>query len=251
VLKIEDLSVEISGRKVLNHVGLSIPKGEIHALFGPNGSGKTSLIHTILGFPSCEVISGKIWFDGVDITHMPINKRVNLGIGVAFQHPPVIRGVKLGDVLRSFVEGKGGATKRFRIAQAVNFPIEFLDRDLNLGFSGGEIKRSEILQVLAQRPKFVIFDEPDSGVDVENLEVVGKTINNFLGRRSGLIVTHLGHILRYMNANLAHVLIGGRIACSGKSSKVLSQILKEGYKWCERCLREKEIEECRRKRRKR
>ena len=251
VLKTEDLSVEIAGKRILCNVDLTVPKGEVHALFGQNGSGKTSLIQTILGFPSCKVISGKIWFDGVDITHMPINERVKLGIGIAFQHPPVIRGVKLGDVLRSLVEGKGGGTKRLRLAQAVNFPIEFLDRELNLGFSGGEIKRSEILQVLAQKPKFVIFDEPDSGVDVENLEVVGKTVNNFLGRRSGLIVTHLGHILRYVNANLAHVLIGGRIACSGKSSKVLSQILKEGYKWCEKCLREREIEECMEKRKKR
>lgn len=239
MLKIEDLSVEIAGRKILNHVELSIPKGEIHVLFGPNGSGKTSLIQTILGFSSCKVISGKIRFDGVDITRMPINERVKLGIGIAFQRPPAIRGVKLGGVLRSFVEGKGGARKRLRLAQAMNFPIEFLNRDLNLGFSGGEIKRSEILQVLAQEPKFVILDEPDSGVDVENLEVIGKTINNFLEGRSGLIVTHFGHILNYVEADVDHVLIGGRIACSGKSPKVLSQILSEGYKWCEKCVIER------------
>ena len=252
VLKLEDLSVEIAGKRILNHVDLAVPKGEVHVLFGPNGSGKTSLIQTILGFSSCKVISGKIWFDGVDITHMPINERVKLGIGVAFQNPPTIRGVKLGHIVRSFVGGEGQAARKdIGLARAVNFPIEFLDRDLNLGFSGGEVKRSEILQVLAQRPKFVILDEPDSGVDVENLEVIGKTINNFLQRRSGLIVTHLGHILNYVNADVAHVLIGGRVACSGKSTKVLSQILKEGYKWCERCLRERGIEECRRKRRKR
>jgi len=252
VLKLEDLSVEIAGKRILNHVDLAVPEGKVHVLFGPNGSGKTSLIQTILGFSSCKVVSGKIWFDGVDITNMPINERVKLGIGVAFQNPPTIRGVKLGHVVRSFLEGKGRAARKdIGLARAVNFPIEFLDRDLNLGFSGGEIKRSEILQVLAQKPKFAILDEPDSGVDVENLEVIGKAINNFLEGHSGLIVTHLGHILNYVKADVGHVLIGGRVACSGKSTKVLSQILKEGYKWCERCLREREIEECRGKRRRR
>jgi len=252
VLKIEDLSVEIAGKRILCNVDLTVPKGEVHVLFGPNGSGKTSLIQTILGFSSCKVVSGKILFDGVDITHMPINERAKLGVGVAFQNPPAIRGVKLGHIVRSFLEGEGRAARKdIGLAQAVNFPIEFLDRDLNLGFSGGEIKRSEILQMLAQKPKFVILDEPDSGVDVENMEVVGKTINNFLQGRSGLIVTHLGHILNYVKADVAHVLIGGRVACSGRSTKVLNQILKEGYKWCERCLRERGIEGCRKKRRKR
>lgn len=244
VLKIEDLSVEIAGKRILCNVDLTVPKGEVHALFGPNGSGKTSLIQTILGFSSCKVVSGKIWFDGVDITHMPINERVKLGIGIAFQHPPAIRGVKLGDVVRSFVEGKSGAAKRLRLVRAVNFPIEFLNRDLNLGFSGGEIKRSEILQVLAQKPKFVILDEPDSGVDVENLELIGKTINSFLERRSGLIVTHFGHIFHHVEADLAHVIIDGRVACSEKADRVLKQILDEGYKWCEECIRKRRIEKC-------
>lgn len=251
ILKIEDLSVEIAGKKILKKIDLTVPKGEIHVLLGPNGSGKTSLIQSIMGLCSCNVVSGKIWFDGVDITGMPINERADLGIGIAFQNPPAIRGVKLGQVVRSFLEGKGQAVgKEINLARAVNLPIEFLDRDLNLGFSGGEIKRSEILQVLAQRPKFAILDEPDSGVDVENLEVIGKAINNFLEGRSGLIVTHLGHILNYVKTDVAHVLIGGRVACSGKSTEVLGQILKEGYKWCERCLREKGVKECKEKRRK-
>jgi Fe-S cluster assembly ATP-binding protein len=245
MLKIEDLSAEIAGKRILCNVDLTVPKGEVHALLGPNGSGKTSLIQTILGFSSCKVVSGKIWFDGVDITHMPINERVKLGVGIAFQHPPAIRGVKLGDVVRTFVEGKGGAAKRLKLAHAVNFPIEFLNKDLNLGFSGGEIKRSEILQVLAQKPKFVILDEPDSGVDVENLGLIGKTINNFLEKRSGLIVTHFGHIFHHVKADLAHVIIDGRVACSGKVDKILEQILNEGYKWCEKCMRKRRIKKCR------
>jgi Fe-S cluster assembly ATP-binding protein len=252
MLKIEDLSVEIAGKRILKKIDLVVTKGEVHVFLGPNGSGKTSLMQTILGLSNCKVVSGKIWFDDIDITDMPINERVKLGIGIAFQNPPAIRGVKLGHVVRSFLEGKDrAARKEIRLARAMNFPFEFLDRDLNLGFSGGEIKRSEILQVLAQRPKFAILDEPDSGVDVENLEVIGKAINNFLEGRSGLIVTHLGHILNYVKTDVAHVLIGGRVACSGKSTKVLSQILKEGYKWCERCLREKGVKECKEKKRKR
>lgn len=232
MLKIKGLTVEIAGKKVLEDVDLEIPEGEVHVLFGPNGSGKTSLIMSILGFPSYRVVSGEIWFKGVNITGMPIDERVELGIGVAFQNPPAIRGVKLGDILNRLAEGEADAGK---LAESVNLPTEFLGRDLNLGFSGGELKRSEILQVLAQEPDLAIFDEPDSGVDVENLEVVGRAINSFLDGRSGLLITHLGHILRYIEADEAHVLINGGIACSGKPIKILSQIMREGYRWCERC----------------
>ena len=110
-----------------------------------------------------------------------------------------------------------------------------------MGFSGGELKRSEILQVLAQRPSFAIFDEPDSGVDVENLRIIGKAINEFLKGRSGLLITHLGHILRYVKADMAHVMFYGMIACSGEPNRILSQIMKQGYKWCERCPRVRKL----------
>ena len=233
-LKIEDLHVEVAGKKVLEGVDLEVPEGEVHVLFGPNGSGKTSLIMSILGFPSYRILSGKIWFNGTDITAMPTNERVKLGIGVAFQGAPAVRGVKLGDILRHLA---GCKTDPEKIVEGMNFPAEFLGRDLNLGFSGGELKRSEVLQVLIQRPSFAIFDEPDSGVDVENLEVVGKAINEFLKGRSGLLITHLGHILRYVEADEAHVLLDGRIACSGRPAKTLNQIMKRGYKWCDRCPR--------------
>lgn len=232
MLRINGLKVEVADKMVLKGIDLEIPRGEVHALFGPNGSGKTSLIMAILGFPNFRVVSGGIWLNGVDITAMPINERVRLGIGVAFQNPPAIRGVKLGDILNLLAEREVDAEG---LAERVNIPREFLGRDINLGFSGGELKRSEILQVLAQRPDFAIFDEPDSGVDVENLKVVGRAINSFVKGRSGLLVTHLGHILRYIKADEAHVMIDGTIACSGKPIKILSQILKEGYKWCEKC----------------
>ncbi len=231
-LSIKNLSAEISGKKVLDGANLEIPKGETHVLFGPNGSGKTSLMMSILGFPNYRISSGKILLNGTDITNMSINERVKLGIGIAFQSSPSIRGVKLGDILRHLAGGKADGAK---MAGAVNLDAEFLNRDLNVGFSGGELRRSEILQVIVQRPGFAIFDEPDSGVDVENLEVVGSAINNLLKKRSGLLITHQGYILRYVEADRAHVMLNGRIVCSGIPTKILSQIMKRGYKWCEKC----------------
>lgn len=236
ILQIDGLTVEVAGKRVLEDVNLEIPEGEVHVLFGPNGCGKTSLILSILGFSNYRVVSGKILFNGVDVTNMPINERVKLGIGIAFQNPPVIRGVKLGDILRSLIKGDMNSKRReHELAGAVNFPVDFLGRDLNMGFSGGEMKRSEILQVLAQKPKFVMLDEPDSGVDIENLELIGKVINNFLEDRSGLLITHLGYILRYVDVDKAHVLIDKTIACSGKPIEILNHILSEGYRWCEKC----------------
>jgi len=232
ILKIEDLTVKIADRKVLNGIDLEVPKGETHVLLGPNGSGKTTLIMSILGFPSCQVLSGRILFDDTDITGLPTDECARLGLGVAFQSPPAIRGVKLGDVLKHIAKGE---VDELELARITNIPMEFLERDLNLGFSGGELKRSEIFQVLAQRPSFAIFDEPDSGVDVENLEVIGKAISEFLKRRSGLLITHLGHILRYVRADVAHVLVKGKVACSGEPNRIFDLIMKRGYKWCERC----------------
>lgn len=238
MLRLENLTVEIVGKRVLQRVNLEIPKGETHVLFGPNGSGKTSLIMSILGFPSYHVTSGKIWFNGMDVTTLPTNERVKLGIGVSFQNPPSIRGVKLGDVLQHLAKGE---VDEIKLANATNIPAEFFGRDLNFGFSGGELKRSEILQVLAQRPDFAIFDEPDSGVDVENMEIIGKAISEFLKGRSGLLITHLGHLLRYVKADVAHVMFYGMIACSGEPSKILNLIMKRGYKWCEKCPKVKKL----------
>jgi len=237
MLEISDLTVEVGGKQVLCNVNLKIPKGEVHVLFGPNGSGKSSLIMTILGYPAYHVISGKIMFKSKDITHLPINERVKLGISAAFQNPPVIRGVKLKDILRSLISDVEGEKeeKIQELAEIINFPLEFMQRDLNLGFSGGEMKKSEILQVLAQDADFVMLDEPDSGVDVENLQLVGKAINEMLKGRSALLITHLGYILHYIDADRAHVLLNGTIVCSGSPVKILSQILNEGYAWCEKC----------------
>lgn len=235
-LELEDLTVVVDGKKVLSDLNLEIPKGETHVLFGPNGSGKSSLVFTILGYPNYKVVSGSIRLNGEDITNLPTNERVKRGIGASFQHPPPIRGVKLKDVLQ--ILGKKNpeiAGKEKSLAKKVNFSASFLDRDLNCGFSGGEIKRSELLQLLAQKPELILFDEPDSGVDVENLEIVGNVINELLEGRSGILITHLGYILRYVRTVKAHVLIEGTIACSGEPIETLDHILKEGYWWCAQC----------------
>jgi len=236
MLEISGLCVEVGGKRVLEDVNLEVPKGEVHVLFGPNGSGKSSLIMSILGFPTYRVVSGKIWFKDKDITHLPTNERVRLGIGVAFQNPPVIRGVRLKDILRSLISDTDESDAKIReLAETIKLPLELVGRDMNLGFSGGEMKKSEVLQVLAQDADFVMLDEPDSGVDVENLQLIGGVINKMLKGRSALLITHMGYILHHVDVDKAHVLLDKTIACSGNPSKILSQILNEGYAWCEKC----------------
>lgn len=235
MLKVEELTVEVDGKLVLRDINLEVPKGEVHVLFGPNGSGKSSLIMSILGFPAYRVVSGRILFKGQDITSLPINERVKLGLGVAFQNPPTIRGVKLREVLERLVSQGGRYSSLRELAETLNFPLDFMERDLNLGFSGGEMKKSEVIQILAQNPDFVILDEPDSGVDVENLQLIGKVIKKMIEGKSALLITHLGYILHYVDADEAHVILDGTIVCSGRPLKILSQILNEGYAWCRKC----------------
>ena len=235
MLKVEGLTVEVDGKLVLRDINLEVPKGEVHVLFGPNGSGKSSLIMSILGFPAYRVVSGRILFKGQDITSLPINERVKLGLGVAFQNPPTIRGVKLREVLERLVSQGGRYSSLRELAETLNFPLDFMERDLNLGFSGGEMKKSEVIQILAQNPDFVILDEPDSGVDVENLQLIGKVIKKMIEGKSALLITHLGYILHYIDADEAHVILDGTIVCSGRPLKILTQILNEGYAWCRKC----------------
>jgi Fe-S cluster assembly ATP-binding protein len=242
MLEIKDLTVEVEGKEIIRDLNLNIEQGEVHVLFGPNGCGKTTLLLTILGFPNYKVKKGGITFKGVDITDLPTNERVKLGMGVSFQHPPEIRGVKLGDMVNI---AQGRKEERIdedviALAKRLNISVEFLNRDVNLGFSGGEVKRSEILQLLAQSPDFIMFDEPDSGVDVENIELIGEIISELLDRNkipskresAGLIITHSGFIMRYLKADRAHVMLDGRIACSGRPDEITKNIMAEGFERC-------------------
>ncbi len=246
MLEIKDLTVEVGGKEILKDLTLHIERGEVHVLFGPNGCGKTTLLMSILGFPAYKIIHGHIIFKGVDITDLPTNERVKMGIGVAFQNPPRIRGVTLGDMV-NIAQGRSEAVideSVIALADKLNIPPEFLRRDVNLGFSGGEVKKSEILQLMAQSPDFIMFDEPDSGVDVDNIELIGRIMCELLDRqklpskrkRAGLIITHSGFITRYIRADRAHVMLDGYIACSGMPDEITKNIMEEGFEKCvEKC----------------
>ena len=241
MLEIHDLWVHINDKEVLKGIHLAIPLGETHILFGKNGSGKSSLLMTIMGFERFQVKQGCIRFKGRDITHLPTYERARLGLGLAFQRPHTIRGVKTGDILTACAQGRLAPQV---LAAAYNF-TPFLEREINYGFSGGEIKRSELLQLLAQDPDMVLLDEPESGVDMENLQVVGEIIGRLLQKdrrrqhreKSGLIITHTGFIMDYVNADLGYIMLDGRLLCHGNPRDILHDIKTFGYEECARCLR--------------
>jgi Fe-S cluster assembly ATP-binding protein len=241
MLEIEDLWVDIDDKEVLKGINLRIARGETHILFGKNGSGKSTLLMAIMGFTRYHVKQGTIYFQGQDITHLPTFERARLGLGLAFQRPPTIRGVKTADILRACA---GDRVPFQALAAAYDF-TPFLEREINYGFSGGEIKRSELLQLLAQDPTLVLLDEPESGVDMENLQVVGEIIGKLLQKerrqprrdKSGLIITHTGFILDYVNADTGYIMLEGRLLCSGNPRDILEDIKGFGYEECARCRR--------------
>jgi len=243
MLEIQDLNVSVENKEILQDINLQIKTGETHVLFGPNGAGKSTLLSAIMGFPKYRITKGKIIFQGQDITHMPMDERARLGIGISFQRPPVIRGVKTHDMVNACLRGRDGEMVGDLAAKADL--SDFLDRDINYGFSGGEIKRSELMQLLAQRPELVLLDEPESGVDLVNISLIGKLINELLEKdcpiRSrkcmGLIITHTGYILDYVNARNGYVMCEGMIGCEGDPREVLATIKEKGYKNCVTCIR--------------
>jgi len=252
MLHIENLQVELGDKVILKHIDLDINQGETHVLFGPNGSGKTSLLMTIMGYPQYKVVKGKIFFKDVDITELPINERAQLGIGMSYQRPPTIDGLKTRQMVQ--ICGKDKADVE-ALAGRVNF-LDFMERDVNAGFSGGEIKRSELLQLMAQDADLMLFDEPESGVDLENITLVGETIAGLLQRdgesseekkktrmqrkiertKMGLIITHTGYILDYVAADKGQVLFDGMLSCVSHPAEILTCIGKSGYEECVRCI---------------
>lgn len=244
MLEIIDLHVEVGSKEILKGISLTIPDGETHILFGPNGSGKTTLMMSIMGLPKYKVTSGKIIFNGIDITYMPTHERAKLGIGMMFQKPPAIRGVelkKLSEIIKSL---RNTDVDVDEYAKILNLE-EHLSREVNLGFSGGEIKRSELLQLICQRPNLVLLDEPESGVDLDNISLLGNMIKKLLKgekvrkrQTSGLIVTHTGYILEYINADKGHILIDGKLVCSGPAKDLFEEIRQNGFGRCEGCLQD-------------
>ena len=251
MLKIENLHVSIQGREVLKGIDLEIGEGEVFILFGPNGSGKTSLLMTLMGFDGYEVTQGRIWFKGQDITEAPTWERARLGLGMSFQRPPTIHGLPTRNLVQLCARDRD--VDVVGLAEKVN-ATQFLDRDINAGFSGGEIKRCELLQLMAQDPDLILFDEPESGVDLENMQLVGDVAAKLLGgrlerspdlsmkelkakqRKAGLIITHTGYILDYVNADRCQVLFNGYLCCEDKPRVILEHIREHGYQECVRCL---------------
>jgi Fe-S cluster assembly ATP-binding protein len=243
VLEIKHLSVAIGDKEILHDINLSIKTGETHVLFGPNGSGKTTLLMAIMGSPKYQVTKGSLVFKDKDIVVLPMDERARLGIGMSLQRPPVVRGVKTRDMVSACAKGRVSAETIDSLAERANL-TELMDREVNYGFSGGEIKRSELLQLLAQDPDLALLDEPESGVDLVNIALIGELINELLhkehpirGRKhAGLIITHTGHILDYVNARSGYVLLDGRIICEGDPHEILETIKRRGYEECKRCV---------------
>ena len=233
LLRIENLKVQANGKEILKRINFQIKKGEIQALLGPNGSGKTVLGQTILGNPKYKITEGKIFFEGKEITKLAPEKRVKLGIALAFQSAPAIKGVKLIQLLEKISQFPIKDLAEDKIPDGKNL----LERDVNLDFSGGEKKISELLQVLALKPKLVIFDEIDSGLDVKRLEKVAKIIEKeFVTKKfSVLVITHSGAILNFLKPKVTNIMVSGKIICQQKDyKKVLRTIKKYGYEKCKK-----------------
>jgi Fe-S cluster assembly ATP-binding protein len=241
LLEVKGLSVKVEDKLILKDVTFSLKQGVSHILFGPNGSGKTTLISALMGLPGYKVTSGKILFMGEEITNKSVDDRAMLGMVVSFQNPPEITGVKLGDLLKlclgkSVDEQFSAEEKR----QIETFRLtSFLDRDINVGFSGGEKKRSEILQLIFLKPKLLLLDEPDSGVDVESLRLIADEIQLYIesSGSSALIITHKGDILEHVKAGYACILLDGQFHCFTEPMSIYEDIKKLGYEGCVACRR--------------
>ena len=233
MLNIVDLHVEAGGREILKGVNLTVKEGETSILFGPNGSGKSTLLASIMGYSTIKVTQGEILFKGKNITEMPVDERAKMGIGMMMQRPPNIYGVKLGDLLRATANDADKA-----IAEADRFRMEkFMEREINVGFSGGEIKRSELLQLTAQSPELLLLDEPESGVDLESIDLIGRKVHDILEERSdsngrhvsSLVITHTGQIMDYIGAKYGYVMKNGVVDRVGDPMELLKEIREHGY----------------------
>jgi len=239
ILEVNNLTVEVEGKQILKNLNFSLKEGASHILFGPNGSGKTTLISTLMGLPGYQVVSGKILFRGVDITNKSVDERAKLGIIVSFQSPPEITGIKLGDLLKLCL-GKTAADE-FSPQERVQIDAfrltDFLNRDVNVGFSGGERKRSEILQLIFLKPNLLLLDEPDSGVDVDSLRMIATEIQKYVESTSSaaLLITHKGDILEYIKASYGCILLKGQFHCFREPLRIYEDIKRLGYEECVAC----------------
>jgi len=249
VLSIRNMHVSVDSKEILKGVDLDIDQGEVHALMGPNGTGKSTLAYALMGHPNYEVTAGEAWFKDQNILELKPDARARLGIFLAFQYPIAIPGVSVANFLRSAInsrrragnpEDKGIPIPEYRKMLKEKMDLlkmdhTFAGRYLNEGFSGGEKKRAEILQMAALRPEIAILDETDSGLDIDALRIVSEGVNALRGPELGvLVITHYQRILNYIKPNYVHIMLGGRIVESGGPDLAL-HLEDQGYDW----LREK------------
>ncbi|ARQ06402.1 Fe-S cluster assembly ATPase SufC [Macrococcoides canis] len=241
VLEIKDLHVEIEGKEILKGVNLTIKQNEVHAIMGPNGTGKSTLSAAIMGHPKYTVTKGEVLLDGENVLEMEVDERAQAGLFLAMQYPSEISGVTNADFLRSAINAKreeGNEINLMQFIKKLDKNMEFLEMDLDMaqrylneGFSGGEKKRNEILQLMMLEPKFAILDEIDSGLDIDALKVVSKGINEMRGENFGcLIITHYQRLLNYITPDHVHVMMQGRVVKSG-GEELAQRLEKEGYDW--------------------
>lgn len=230
LLNVKDLYVDVEDKEILHGVNLSIGKGETHVLMGPNGTGKSTLGYALMGNPRYTVKSGEIWFDGKNITDEPVNERAKAGMFLSFQNPLEVQGVTLSSFIRNALELKTGKRTRYmefkkeleKTMELLSMDKSYAERDLNVGFSGGEKKKAEILQLLMLKPSFAILDETDSGLDVDAVKTVSAGIEEYQKTCKGslLIITHSTRILESLSVDYTHVMIEGKIISTGDASLV-------------------------------
>ncbi|WP_163536550.1 Fe-S cluster assembly ATPase SufC [Gracilibacillus sp. YIM 98692] len=240
-LEIKDLHVEIEGQEILKGVNLTINGGEFHAVMGPNGTGKSTLASAIMGHPNYEVTKGQVLLDGEDVLEMEVDERAKAGLFLAMQYPSEISGVTTSDFLRSSINAQreeGDEISLMKFIKEMDGAMDYLEMDknmaqryLNEGFSGGEKKRNEILQLMMLKPEIAILDEIDSGLDIDALKVVSKGINKLRDEQFGcLIITHYQRLLDYITPDKVHVMMQGRVVKSG-GPELAQRLEAEGYDW--------------------
>ncbi|MFZ2786240.1 MAG: Fe-S cluster assembly ATPase SufC [Trichococcus flocculiformis] len=239
-LEIIDLHVSIEDKQILKGVNLVMNTGEIHAIMGPNGTGKSTLSQAIMGHPSYTITQGQVLLDGEDVTEMEVDERARAGLFLAMQYPSEIAGITNAEFMRAAINARRPEDDKISVMnfikkldekmEILNMPEEMAERYLNEGFSGGEKKRNEILQLMMIEPKFAILDEIDSGLDIDALKVVSKGVNLMSGPDFGvLIITHYQRLLNYVHPTFVHVMMDGRIVKSGDAS-LAKRLEAEGYR---------------------